>query len=554
MASSRDLRTAEHDGSYDAFLSHSSADRKAVSRVQAFLESYSFGTPKRRVKAFRDYSDLPAGELSHEIERALTASRFLIVVSSPAAADSRWVDKEVRAFDAIHRDPSRIAVAVLTGPTHVEVIQALTDREYLRHDLAKGWIFGIPRLRTRLELLRILAMVTGQSMRSLVRWHLLRTLRNWSFASLIALVPFVVFMFQQIAIWEQIPAISEHGRVYAIAAEVHEGGDDALSVTYRFRAQGPQGFRNYFAVTDYPSKSRGTSQIRDAFDTRRRLLPKAIVDRRVVTKCDRPIAFEALTGRKAAGEAFLGMPKEGHFVVVQPLALTQEELDEASDNMVEFSVPVPKSNGSVIVTVSPLGTTTCVVNDLNPIWQDRDGMGNPTSPSMGLPIVWDEQLGIWLGAPGWNAQSAGGLWRSLDLGRSWHRVGGFKSVNSVGVIVEDGSRCIVVLELHFDTWNGIILVPYPSRAVLSKDGGVTWIAAETPPFGSKSEIEFSGTLSTGCDVFRIDENLFQRKLVLRWQSLSIPNNEIVDMAGKAEPVRRASANKAVNPSGGQGGK
>lgn len=530
MDDSNSEKSTNSDAEFDAFLSHSSADRRCVARIQSFLEAYRFGDPKRRVKVFRDYSDLPAGELFHEIEQALAASRFLVVVSSPAAAESRWVDKEIRAFDTIHDDSSRISVAVLDGPINTEVIEALKSRDYLRHDLRRGWILGIPRLRTRLGLLRVLAMLTGQSMRSLVKWHLLRTLQNWSLATLIALFPFVLFMLQSVPIWDRIEIEGKRGRVYSVWAEIGDNGE--LKVAYRFRGQGGQGFRNYFAVIQDALQPESPAPIHDRFESKRRLLPTEIAEWDLEQRLSDAVNFESVTDWPLSGDAFIGNPRNDHFVLVQPLGLTEEEKAEAHDDMIESSVPIPTSKGSVIATVSPNGTIICVVDDLSPYWKKRDWMGNPTSPSMGLPIVWDDELGIWLGVPGWDGQSAGGLWRSNNSGRSWDRVGEFKSVNSLGVVVDGGVKCLVVSELHFDTWAGILLVPYPSRAVLSRDGGDTWIPADTPPFGSRSEIEFAGTLKSGYEVFRIDENLFQQTFVQRWQALLSSQTDPFDARAK----------------------
>lgn len=500
---------------YDAFVSHSSADRKQVSRIQAFLESYSFGKPKRRVKVFRDISDLPAGELAHELEVALEQSRFLVVVSSPSAAESKWVEKEILQFDQIHEDSTKIGVAVLDGSVDTEMIDALSDREYLRHDLTKGWIFGIPRLQTRLGLLRILSAVTGQPMRGLVKWHLLRTAKNWFLATLIALIPFVLYMIQSVSIWQKMDINTARGPVYAIWSEVVNGSE--LKVASRFRGQGPQGFRNYFSVISNVFDTDRQGAIQHEFSSSRRALPLYLNDHETRAQSSQRLRVASVTDRSPAGEPFVGSPQSGFYVVVQPLALTDEEEGQANDDMVDFGFPIPSSNGSVIATISPAGTKLSLVKQLNPFWSNLDRTDNPTSPAMTPPFVWDDDLGIWIGFPGWDVRSEGGLWRSLDNGESWQQVDGFKSVNSIGVMQRNGSKCIVVTELHFDAWEGILLVPYPSRALVSCDGGETWTTADTPPFGSRSEIEYVGALPSEQTVFRVDENLFIREEVQRWK-------------------------------------
>ena len=61
--------------------------------------------PKRLVPIFRDREELPAAnDLSAEVRAALRASRSLIVVCSPAAAASTWVEREVEVFRQLHPD------------------------------------------------------------------------------------------------------------------------------------------------------------------------------------------------------------------------------------------------------------------------------------------------------------------------------------------------------------------------------------------------------------------------------------------------------------------
>ena len=52
-----------------------------------------------------------------------------------------------------------------------------------------------------------------------------------------------------------------------------------------------------------------------------------------------------------------------------------------------------------------------------------------------------------------------------------------------------------------------------------------WIQADTPPFGSRSEIEFAGTFESSQEIFRVDENIFRRTSVPRWRTLSRTETE-----------------------------
>jgi tetratricopeptide (TPR) repeat protein len=103
------------DIQYRAFISYSHADRRLVEWLHRALESYRVPAklvgqitplgpvPARLGSLFRDRDELPAaGDLSTELKAALKRSMFLIVVCSPASAQSKWVNEEVRQFKLLH--------------------------------------------------------------------------------------------------------------------------------------------------------------------------------------------------------------------------------------------------------------------------------------------------------------------------------------------------------------------------------------------------------------------------------------------------------------------
>ncbi|MDN5780483.1 MAG: toll/interleukin-1 receptor domain-containing protein [Luteimonas sp.] len=102
---------------YWGFLSYSHDDRRVAERMHKALEAYRiparlvglegpFGpVPARLLPIFRDRDDLKAGgRLGPEVEHALAVSRSLIVLCSPSAATSSWVDAEVAAFIRLQDD------------------------------------------------------------------------------------------------------------------------------------------------------------------------------------------------------------------------------------------------------------------------------------------------------------------------------------------------------------------------------------------------------------------------------------------------------------------
>lgn len=86
---------------YDAFISYSHAKDKALaSALQSAMQK--LGKPwyrRRALRLFRDDTSLTATpHLWPSIEQALRQSRFLILMASPEAAASPWVDKEVTTW------------------------------------------------------------------------------------------------------------------------------------------------------------------------------------------------------------------------------------------------------------------------------------------------------------------------------------------------------------------------------------------------------------------------------------------------------------------------
>ena len=91
---------------YYAFISYKRDDQKWAEWLQEKLEHYKLpsnlngrdGLPKEIRPVFRDKSELAAGVLADEIQKALDHSKYLIVICSPHSAKSEWVNKEVQSF------------------------------------------------------------------------------------------------------------------------------------------------------------------------------------------------------------------------------------------------------------------------------------------------------------------------------------------------------------------------------------------------------------------------------------------------------------------------
>jgi hypothetical protein len=112
---------------YRAFLSYSHRDKVWGKWLHRALEQYNIdrdlvglGTPVGSVPRtlrpiFRDREDFSAGHsLSAQTLTALEASQFLIVICSPSAAASRYVNEEVRRFKALGR-AERVIPLIVDG-------------------------------------------------------------------------------------------------------------------------------------------------------------------------------------------------------------------------------------------------------------------------------------------------------------------------------------------------------------------------------------------------------------------------------------------------------
>ena len=100
---------------YDGFISYShAADDLLAPRLQAGLQRFAKPRWKRRaLRIFRDESSLSANpHLWSSIIDALDQSEWFILLSSPDAAESPWVNDEVEYW-LEHKDADRI-IPVLT--------------------------------------------------------------------------------------------------------------------------------------------------------------------------------------------------------------------------------------------------------------------------------------------------------------------------------------------------------------------------------------------------------------------------------------------------------
>lgn len=128
---------------YSAFISYSHRDQKWADRLHRSLETYrlpksarakaSFTRPggDRLLPLFRDREELAsAADLGGAIRQALDDSSALIVICSPAAAKSRWVNQEIQYFIALGRK-NRIQCVIVDGEPFASLDPERSDQECL---------------------------------------------------------------------------------------------------------------------------------------------------------------------------------------------------------------------------------------------------------------------------------------------------------------------------------------------------------------------------------------------------------------------------------------
>src|SRR4051794_37854399 len=113
---------------YDAFLSYSHAkDKTIATALQSVVQK--LGKPwyrRRALRVFRDDTSLSATpHLWPTIEQALAESRYLIVLCSSEAANSRWVNKEVQYW-LEHKSIDTLLIAVTEG----ELVWDVTTNDF----------------------------------------------------------------------------------------------------------------------------------------------------------------------------------------------------------------------------------------------------------------------------------------------------------------------------------------------------------------------------------------------------------------------------------------
>ena len=191
----------QHEERFSAFISYSHSDEEVAKWLHRAIESYTFpkavvGTdtpygpvPRKLPHVFRDRDELAAsGDLGEDLRNALLASRFQIVICSPTAARSFWVNEEIRLYKQAHGEGRTLALIVSGEPYSGDDEECFPPALRFKID-ADGKVSDVPaepiaadiregKDGRRLAKLKVLAGISGVSLDSLVRRDLARRQRR----------------------------------------------------------------------------------------------------------------------------------------------------------------------------------------------------------------------------------------------------------------------------------------------------------------------------------------------------------------------------------------
>lgn len=185
---------------YKAFLSYSHKDRRWGKWLLKALETYKIPkhlvgqktkvgvVPSRLIPIFRDRDELATSEdLTNRIKEALVASEFLIVVCSPNAANSKWVNKEILEFKR-RRERAKILCVIVEGEMNASTSKILSPDleclpEALRNKKGKKTEILAADLRSggegkRLALLKLISGIIGVELDEIIQRDLQRRNRR----------------------------------------------------------------------------------------------------------------------------------------------------------------------------------------------------------------------------------------------------------------------------------------------------------------------------------------------------------------------------------------
>jgi hypothetical protein len=175
---------------YCAFISYTQLDRAFAKDIQSKLEAYvvprairldrlGVELDRKPLKpVFRDQDELVPGEnLPERLRNALNESEYLIVICSPNAVRSEWVDKEILNFIQL-RARSKVLLVVIDGEPNaeergfssdIECLPSFLRMEQTAEALWIDWRVDTKREKRRVFLQLVAALLQLDSLDELIR-------------------------------------------------------------------------------------------------------------------------------------------------------------------------------------------------------------------------------------------------------------------------------------------------------------------------------------------------------------------------------------------------
>ncbi len=117
---------------FDVFISYKHEDKEFAARLQKTLSRYKppvgIDAPRRTFKVFLDESDMAGVEYYDAIDKALRGSAKLIVICSPEARNSDYINDEIQRF-INYKDAKSIIPVIIRGIPNNEATEDNQDKQ-----------------------------------------------------------------------------------------------------------------------------------------------------------------------------------------------------------------------------------------------------------------------------------------------------------------------------------------------------------------------------------------------------------------------------------------
>ena len=195
---------------YFAFISYKHEDMRWAKWLQQQIETYRLPAiirkqaphlPKQIRPVFRDQTDISTGPLLQNLRQELQDSRYLIVLCSPAAAKSEWVNREVQHFIDMGR-AERIIPFVVAGTPNAANPEEECFPAILRGAEQSMLGVSVPELGKEKAFIKVVAKLLGLKFDQLWDRHRRRQRRQRLVRGLTAAVLFLAAAIGGFASWD----------------------------------------------------------------------------------------------------------------------------------------------------------------------------------------------------------------------------------------------------------------------------------------------------------------------------------------------------------------